>query len=186
MIYEPREDSRLLAKYVKKYAYGAVLDMGTGSGIQALEAAKKKSVKKVIATDIQKSVIEHCRKNIKNKKIKFMQSDLFSNIKNIRFDTIIFNPPYLPEDAKLKDLTLDGGKKGYEIIERFLSKAKDHLKPDGIILIIFSSLTNKKRVDEIIKKNKLKSKLLGKMAIFFEELFVCRLKYLSTNQALFI
>ena len=36
MLYEPREDSRLLAKYAKKYAKGLVLDIGTGSGIQAL------------------------------------------------------------------------------------------------------------------------------------------------------
>ena len=49
-----------------------------------------------------------------------MHSDLFSNIKG-KFNTIIFNPPYLPED-EFKDKSLDGGKKGYEIIEKFLNK----------------------------------------------------------------
>ena len=96
MNYEPREDSELLAKYVKKFAFGNVLDMGTGSGIQAITAAKKKSVKSVVAADIQEEVIENNKNNIKNKKIKFIVSDLFSNIKNKKFDTIIFNPPYLP------------------------------------------------------------------------------------------
>ena len=67
MIYKPREDSKLLAKYVKKYAKGLVLDIGTGSGIQALEAAKKKNVKKVVAVDIQKEVVDYCKENIKNK-----------------------------------------------------------------------------------------------------------------------
>ena len=52
-IYEPREDSILLEKYVKQYAKGFVLDIGTSSGIQALAASKSKKVKEVLATDIQ-------------------------------------------------------------------------------------------------------------------------------------
>ena len=56
---------------------------------------------------------------------------------NKRFDTIIFNPPYLPDELKVKDLTLEGGKKGYEVIEKFLNDVSNHLKPDGAILIIF-------------------------------------------------
>src|SRR3989338_7359534 len=38
MIYEPREDSDLLKKWVLKLVSGRVLDMGTGSGVQALAA----------------------------------------------------------------------------------------------------------------------------------------------------
>lgn len=49
MIYEPEEDSYLLEKYVKKLAKGKVLDLGTGSGIQALAA--KKTCKEVKAAD---------------------------------------------------------------------------------------------------------------------------------------
>ncbi len=185
-IYEPREDSYLLLKQVKKYSKGIVLDMGTGSGIQALGAAKNKNVKKVIAADINKKVIQSLKKN----KIKFIQSDLFSNInqkfdmsvnrkaisdhaqKPMVFDTIIFNPPYLPEDPKLKDLTLDGGKQGYEVIERFLNEVNNYLKTDGIILIVFSSLTKKKKVDEFIQNNMLEFRLLEKQHIFFEDLYV--------------
>ena len=60
--YEPREDSKLLEKYVGKYSKGIVLDMGTGSSIQAMTAAKSGKVKKVIAADIQKSTIEQLKK----------------------------------------------------------------------------------------------------------------------------
>ena len=104
-VYDPQEDSTLLERYVRKYAKGNVLDVGTGSGIQAIAAAHSPNVKSVIATDIQKGVIGYCRKNIKNKKIKFMQSDLFENVKGA-FDTIIFNPPYLPQELKFNNLTL--------------------------------------------------------------------------------
>jgi len=175
MIYKPREDSRLLAKQVRKYAFGLVLDIGTGCGVQALEAAKKRNVSKVIAVDVQKDVIEYCKKNIKNKKIKFVISNLFSNI-NKKFVTIIFNPPYLPEDVRLKDLTINGGKKGYEIIEMFLNEVNNYLKPNGIILIVFSSLTKKEKIDEFIIKNLLEFRLLNKEHIFFEELYVYLIK----------
>jgi release factor glutamine methyltransferase len=175
-IYKPREDSKLLEKYVRKYSKSIVLDIGTGSGIQAITAAKSKKVKKVIATDIQKSIIEPFKKKIKNKKIKFIVSDLFKNIKNKKFDTIIFNPPYLPSELKVKDLTLEGGKKGYEVIEKFLNDVNTYLKPDGLILIIFSSLTKKDKVDEFIKNNLLESKLLEKQHYFFEDLYVYLIK----------
>src|SRR3989338_3883908 len=151
-VYEPREDSTMLEKHVRKYARGNVLDVGTGSGIQAIAAAQCRNVKSVLATDIQKGVIEYCRKNIKNKKIRFIQSDLFEKVKG-RFDTIIFNPPYLPQELKLKDLTIEAGKKGYEVIENFLNDVNSFLKPGGIVLLVFSSLTKKGKVEEFIKNN---------------------------------
>ena len=77
--------------------------------------------------------------------ISVQQSNLFKNLDE-KFDTIIFNPPYLPSDPKLKDLTLDGGKKGYELIQKFLKQAKKHLEKKGIILLLFSPFT-------IIKQN---------------------------------
>jgi len=180
--YDPREDSTLLERYVREYAKGSVLDIGTGSGIQTITAAHNDKVKSVLATDIQKSTIDYCKENIKNKKIKFLVSDLFKNLKNNKnvsnktFDTIIFNPPYLPEELKVKDLTLEGGKKGYEVIERFLNDVNKYLKSDGIILIVFSSLTKKEKVDEFIKNNLLEFKLLEKQHYFFEDLYVYLIK----------
>tara|TARA_Y100000310_G_scaffold173355_1_gene173533 strand:+ start:5631 stop:6191 length:561 start_codon:yes stop_codon:yes gene_type:complete len=181
MIYEPRDDSYLTAKYVKKLAKGSVLDVGTGSGIQAVTASKNKKVNKVLAVDIQKDVITHCKKTIKNKKLNFKQSNLFSNITET-YDTIIFNPPYLPKDPNLEhDHTYDGGKEGYEIIEKFLKSASLHLRENGIILLLFSSLTNKKKVDSFIKKYKFQSKLLEKQHFFFEDLYSYQLTLKRTK-----
>ena len=174
-VYEPMEDSALLERYVRKYAIGKVLDVGTGSGIQAIAAAQNEDVENVLAIDVQKDVIDYCKKNIKHEKIKFLQSDLFNKVRG-KFDTIIFNPPYLPQELRLKDLTIEGGKRGYEIIEIFLGEVNNFLNSDGIILIIFSSLTNKKKAEELIKKNLLEFQELDKLHIFFEDIYVYILK----------
>lgn len=169
MIYEPAEDSFLIKKYIKDYAKGKILDLGTGSGILAKEALKYS--KDVLATDINQEVID----NLDIPKIK---SDLFENIKD-KFDLIIFNPPYLPEDKREPEstkLATTGGKKGYEILERFFKQVKNHLNKNGKILIVFSSLTNKTKVDEIIENNSFKFKLLETKKIDFEELY-CYLIY---------
>ncbi|MDP3766027.1 MAG: methyltransferase [Nanoarchaeota archaeon] len=174
-VYEPREDSTMLEHHVRQHAKGNVLDVGTGSGIQAIAAAQNKNVASVLATDIQKGVIQYCKKCIKSKKIKFLQSDLFKNIKGT-FDTIIFNPPYLPQELKLKDLTIEGGKRGYEVIEKFLNEVNKLLKSDGIILITFSSLTKKEKIEEFIKNNLLDFEELEKTHIFFEDIYVYLLR----------
>lgn len=175
-VYEPREDSYLLAYQVRKVARGNVLDIGTGSGIQAKEAASKNNVSHVVATDINPEAIKFAMKNSQvNHKIEFFVGDLFEPVKKCRikkFDTIIFNPPYLPEDHGTRDVALIGGKHGWEVLERALNQVNDYLAPNGHMLTVFSSLTNKDKVDEIIRKNLLEFKLLNTMSLFYEKLYV--------------
>mgnify|MGYP001567578073 CR=1 FL=1 len=167
MIYDPQEDSFLLAKYVDRFAKGKILDLGTGSGIQSKIALRH--TKDVLAVDIDKEAVNY----VKKKKIKAKISDLFSKV-NEKFDLIIFNPPYLPEeeleDKESKKITT-GGKYGHEILERFFSQVNKHLNKDGRILIVFSSLTNKEKIDKIIKKNNFKFKILEQNKVFFETLY---------------
>jgi release factor glutamine methyltransferase len=174
MIYEPAQDSLLIQMIVKKYSKenSKVLDMGCGSGIQALTA--KENGSEVLAVDIDPEAVKHC----KNLGLNSRKSNLFSNVKE-KFDLIVFNPPYLPEheleDEESKRITT-GGKEGFEILEKFIPEAKKHLNKDGIILLVISSLTQPKEVNRIIKKSNLKFKILKNKKLFMEELFVYKLK----------
>ncbi len=165
MIYHPAEDSFLLGIQVKKFAKGKVLDLGSGSGYQALIALKK--TKNVLASDISKEAVELC----KSKGINCIQSDLFSKIKD-KFDIIIFNPPYLPLD-ELEDLdsrlSTTGGKKGNEILIEFLKQAKKYLNKTGKILLIVSSLTPD--FEKLFKKYNYKFKKLSEQSFFFERIY---------------
>lgn len=180
MIYEPAEDSLLLKKHIRGYARGKrlVLDMGTGSGILAVEAARY--AERVIAVDINPGAVEYCKKNIRNDNIEFRQSDLFSNI-STKFDLIIFNPPYLPLDKEEPEdsrLATTGGKKGYELIERFLSEAGGHLLEDGAILLLFSSLAGVDNINRIILQNNFRYKELSRQHLFFEDIIIYSVKSL--------
>jgi release factor glutamine methyltransferase len=166
-VYYPREDSNLLAKVVETRARGKVLDLGTGSGIQGITAALKGC--NVTFADIDENAIAAARENAGLNKVKgiFVVSDIFSNISG-SFDTIIFNPPYLPSE-KIKERALDGGEEGRELIERFLLSYKRHLNPKGLVLMLESSFSGyQKEVDA-------GAKVLAKGHYFFEDLVVLEL-----------
>lgn len=162
-VYEPAEDSELIKKHIKEFAKGTVLDMGSGSGILAKEALKY--TKAVYASDINPDAT-------RVKGVKFIESDLFSNIPHIKFNLIMFNAPYLPDDEGIEDVALYGGKEGYEIICKFFSQTKEFLKPKGNILLVFSSHSKKNKIDEFLTKNGWKFKEIDKVHISFEDIIL--------------
>ncbi len=173
-IYEPSEDSYLMQKYVREFSLGRILDMGTGSGIQALTAITNPNSQFVIAADANLEAVaalDHKIKAQKIRKLQAVQSDLFSNTPG-KFNLIIFNPPYLPQDKGIEDPALYGGKKGWEISEQFFRQASAHLFPDGKILFLFSSLTDKKKIEEILASHLFRFQELEREKISFEELYL--------------
>jgi len=187
MIYEPKEDSYLLEQYVKKYSRNKnVLDIGSGSGIQALAALKAKA-KLVTATDVDKESLAHLFSLANSySNIKIIKSNLFSSLpKKKKFDLIIFNPPYLPQDSredKESQRATTGGKFGDEVIAKFLKQSKDYLSPRGFILIIVSSLTPIKKIDKILSATYIKT-VLEKKSFFMESLEVWKIEH-SVNKNL--
>ena len=196
-VYYPHEDSYLIQKHIVEYAKNKefVLDMGTGTGILAREAAKY--AKKVLALDINQEALKIAEAAVEKEKsssssnnIIFKHSDLFSSLNNSKnhnnnqFDLIIFNPPYLPKDNQLPDIALDGGKNGYELIGRFLDVASGYLNNEGVILLLFSSLTKKNKVDEYIKKNLFEKREIDSEKFSFEELYVYEIKKTKLLQQL--
>jgi len=170
-VYYPREDSLLLAKVLEKenLADKRVLEIGCGSGFLSIFMAKSKAA--VTAVDISKDAVETAIKNAENNDVSLtcFQSDLFSAV-NGRFDTIIFNPPYLPDESN--DATYSGGIKGRETIEKFIRNAKAHLSKNGKILLLISSLTSEKEVLSLFHTYGFKTKIIVREKIPWEELMV--------------
>jgi release factor glutamine methyltransferase len=168
-IYEPAEDSELLASVVETHACGTALDVGTGSGYLAKVAYSVKCT--VTAIDANALVI----KRLRAEKVPFrvVLSDGFSNVRGT-FDTIICNPPYLPNDDELFDPALHGGPKGYEYIVRIIADAAKHIAPNGQFLFLISTLTKPAVVEDALKRNGYVWTIVAREKLFMEELFVYR------------
>ena len=167
-VYRPAEDSYLLAKHVGSLVSGNVLDMGTGSGIQAVTAALKQEVASVLAVDINPEALRVAEKRAYDagvfRKISLLLSDLFDEVKG-KYDWIIFNSPYLPSEGEADEYAWVGGA---ELIERFLTDSQDHLEPEGSILLIYSSISEPDLCGY-------KVELLEEIGLFFEKLYCVRL-----------
>jgi release factor glutamine methyltransferase len=185
-VYKPAEDSDLLQRHVEREVRGFVLDMGTGSGIQAITAARKPEVTRVVAVDANPQALEEAEENAVSAgvsdKIEFRLSDLFQAVEE-RFDYILFDPPYLPtHPSEPRDEAVrawDGGPTGAEVIRRFLGEAKHHLKQGGRILLVLSSLTGI-TLEEVAKDYEVE--ILEEEPLFFEKLLCVSLRSLHDEK----
>jgi len=170
-VYEPAEDTFLLAENLAVSEGDTALDVGTGTGLIALLMARKASF--VLGVDINPLSVEFAKENARLNgitNVEFRLSDLFENVRE-KFDVITFNAPYLPgEPEEPIDLALVGGKDGREVIDRFIERATEHLKPGGIVQIVQSSVTG---IDETLRKlgeKGLTGKTVAKKHMFFEDI----------------
>jgi release factor glutamine methyltransferase len=181
VVYPPQEDSFLLEKAIleENLVNKKCLDLGTGSGIQS-RAMFKKGSRNIFAVDINYKALYSSQKNNSDiiSSIRFAESDLFSSIKNEKFDFIAFNPPYVPSSSiKWKDL--DGGKKGRETIDRFLNELPNQVVNGSIVLLLVSSLNNPDEIIQIFEEKGFLVKIISSKKFFFEEIFVLRAIYIE-------
>jgi release factor glutamine methyltransferase len=115
-----------------------VLDMGTGSGVCALFAARR--ARRVVAVDINPIAVRCANVNALlnrlDERIETRQGDLFAPVAGERFDLVLFNPPFLagvPKDDR------DAAWRSGDAAERFATGLADHLKPGGAALLLLSS-----------------------------------------------
>ncbi len=108
----PRFETELLVEktynYIKKYFNKdkvKILDIGTGSGCIAITLNKLLDDSDVTGVDISSEALEVAKENniSNNANVKFIESDLFSNV-NERYDVIISNPPYISYDEEIMNI----------------------------------------------------------------------------------
>ncbi|MCS7179832.1 MAG: peptide chain release factor N(5)-glutamine methyltransferase [bacterium] len=153
-IFIPRPETELLInttiKIYNKFLFPKkvkILDIGTGCGNISVILAKNIKNCFITSIDISKKAIEVAKKNAElndvTKKIKFLISDVFSNIKD-RFDVIVSNPPYisrheyenLDREVKMEPKrALIAGKDGLKIIKKILFESDFYLKEKGFLII---------------------------------------------------
>lgn len=109
----PRFETELLVEktynYIKKYFNKdniKILDIGTGSGCIAITLNKLLNSCDITGIDISSEALEVAKENniINNTNVKFIESDIFSNVSD-KYDVIISNPPYISyDDIEVMDI----------------------------------------------------------------------------------
>lgn len=109
----PRFETELLVEktynYIKKYFNKdniKILDIGTGSGCIAITLNKLLNSCDITGIDISSEALEVAKENniSNNTNVKFIESDIFSNVSD-KYDVIISNPPYISyDDIEVMDI----------------------------------------------------------------------------------
>lgn len=175
-VYNPSDDSLLLLKVVDGVKPGdRFLDMGSGTGLSAIHAARIGAV--VTAADINPHAVECTARNAakNNVRIEVVKSDLFQSIRG-NYDVIVFNPPYLPGSSSSTswiERAWSGGDEGSEVAVRFLGDAWKHLSPGGRIFMILSSVGGLMSVLKAARE-RYDSEMLEEQHMFFESIYAYR------------
>ena len=146
--------SQFMAKNLSISQGDIVLDMGTGSGIQAITAGDRAS--KVIAIDINPEAVKFARMNVIANKlehiISVLEGDLFAPLKQQPlFNTVLFTPPYM-EGSPETDFEHALYDRNKQLIRRFFKEAGDYIKPDGYVQMLYSSISGQDRALEIAEQ----------------------------------
>lgn len=116
----------------------SVLDMGTGTGVLAIFAAKRGA--RATAVDVSPLAVRCARANVLlnclEDQIRVLEGDLFAPVGDERYDLVVFNPPYF--EGKPKDWP-EYAWRGEKVLDRFIDGVSSHLTQDGRVLLSLST-----------------------------------------------
>jgi len=109
----------------------ALLDIGTGTGIAALDAARY--ARHAWGTDIAARSVQFAEFNRRLNGLAnatMLEGDLYAPVEGLTFDRIVSHPPYVPA-RKNTMIFRDGGEDGEQILRRIVEGVPRFLRPGG-------------------------------------------------------
>jgi release factor glutamine methyltransferase len=189
-VFHPRYfiTSEFFASYIGRLDFTGkrVLDVGTGSGILALAAARA-GAGNVTAVDINPNAVltaaENACANGLGDRVTAVCSNLLSAFAPcVSFDVIISSPPSFPgEPRDVADRAWHAGP-NYRDIAPFFSQARERLAPGGRVYILVSSDSDLNLLGALIARARFQARLVAERSIFIESLIIYELRALAAQQ----
>ena len=146
----PRFETEELAQHILLYydeffdgEQISAVDVGTGSGCLAIAIALEEPNIQMLATDISEEALKVAKQNNDQlgAKVRFVQGDMLKPLMDQRFDLLISNPPYIPDEEYVESLVKDhephvalfGGVDGLDFYREIIRNAKAILKPKSMM-----------------------------------------------------
>ena len=125
-----------------------ILDLCTGSGCIGIACAYVFPEAAVDLSDISLDALAVAQRNIDihevGHRVRAIESDLFNELTELRYDLIVSNPPYvdaedlaeMPAEYRAEPaLGLASGVDGLDFTRRLLREALDHLTEEGVLIV---------------------------------------------------
>lgn len=125
-----------------------ILELCTGSGCLPIMLADAFGNAQVDTADISTDALAVAKRNVDTyelqDRINLIESDLYTNVPDKKYDLIITNPPYVNTDSMNKlpqeylhepQIALAGGQDGMDLVRRIVAGAAQRLKPNGILMV---------------------------------------------------
>jgi release factor glutamine methyltransferase len=153
-------------------------DVGTGSGILALAAARAGAT--VVALDINPKAVEATTDNAcangLGDRVTAIRSDLMSGLEpDCLFDVIISNPPFFSgEPRDIADRAWVAGP-GYRDIISLFEQARQRLKPSGKMYVLLSSDSDLHFLGRLIARAGFRARIATAFSIIIESMIIYEL-----------
>ena len=160
----------------------AVLDLGTGSGVCAIFAARQ--ARRVVGVDINPAAVRCATANalLNNLQdvVNFRQGDLYAPVQGERFDVILFNPPFL-FGTPASDL--DHAWRSNDVAERFADGLAAHLNPGGRALILLSTYSEMTRFITALDRKDFSLTVVAERSYYNERLVIVGIQPVPPSSA---
>ena len=157
-------------------AHWSVLDLGTGSGICAVFAARR--ARRVVAVDITAASVRCATANAwlngVADRIHVRHGDLFAPVGDERFDLVIFNPPWVR--GVPADDDFDRAWRSADLAPRFAAGLAAHLKPGGHALIQLSTYGDAQWYADELRSHGLRLSAVARREYYNERLVIFRVE----------
>jgi ribosomal protein L3 glutamine methyltransferase len=125
-----------------------ILELCTGSGCLPIMLADAFPGAHVDTADISADALAVAKINVTTygleQRISLIESDLYNNVPDKKYQLIVSNPPYVNSNSMSKlpqeylhepQIALGGGDDGMDLVRTIIAGAKKHLTPDGILMV---------------------------------------------------